>query len=336
MNQFPPLSPFLEIRAEGLYAPAFEAFLDAPRPVLRAILSHAHADHAVPGHGEVWATPETLALYRRRHPEWRGGAREFPYDGGFESRGQRLRFLPAGHVLGSAQLHFEDAEGSLLYTGDFKRRPCRTACPAAALAARVLLTETTFGLPVFRFPPKEELERRLVGACRAALEEGKVPVVLAYALGKSQEAVSILAEAGIPTVLHGAAWKLLPDYADAGIPLPLSRAYDSGPPVPGEALIVPPACARTPLVRNLKRRSVIYLSGWAIREASRADYDADVRIPMSDHAGFDELMLHVEEVAPQVVLTMHGYARDFARILSGRGVSSMPISEGGERREEDA
>ncbi len=331
-----PLLPFIEIRQEGLYTPAFDAFLDPPQPVSRAILSHAHSDHAVAGHAEIWATPETIALYRRRHREWNGVARALAYRETAQIGASSLTLFPAGHVLGSAQVRFEEAGLSLLYTGDFKRRASATARKAEAPVSDTLLTETTFGLPVFRFPPREVLEGRLVAACRSALEEGKTPVLLAYALGKSQEAAVILTAAGIPTVLHGAAWKLTPEYAAAGTSLPLSRPYEQGPPGPGEALIVPPTCARTPVVQKIRQRRVIYLSGWALRPASRADFDADVLLPMSDHADFDELLAHAGEVAARTVLTLHGYASDFARILSGRGVRAIPLAEPAERRPEDA
>ena len=326
------LSPFLEARPEGLYAPAFRAFLDPPSAAAIAIVSHAHADHAAPGHGEVLATPETIALYRRRNPDWDGSARAIAFGDPFAGNGATLTLLPSGHVLGGAQVFFEDGEKSLLYTGDFKRSRGRTAPGTDVRRADVLLTESTFGLPVFRFPPRAELERRLVTACREAVEQGAVPIVLAYALGKSQEVAAVLTEAGIATVLHGAAWKLLPEYASAGHRFPLSRAYETGPPQPGEALIVPPRCARTPIVQKLKSRSVIYASGWAVRAASRADFDADVLLPLSDHADFDELLAHVQAVAPRRVIAMHGYARDFARILSGRGLEAHALSHASERR----
>jgi Cft2 family RNA processing exonuclease len=334
-----PLAPFLESRPEGLRAPAFDAWIDPAAAAPRAILTHAHADHAAAGHGEIWATPETLALYRRRHPDWAGTARPLAYGQPAAGEDMSLTLLPAGHVLGSAQVRIEARNGALLYTGDFKLRSSRTAAPAAAAPADVLVTETTFGLPVFRFPPREELEARLVGAAREALAEGETPVVLAYALGKAQEAASVLADAGIATVLHGAAWKLLPEYEAAGFAFPASRPYESGPAGEGEALIAPPSCSRTEMVRKVKRRRVIYLSGWAVREASRAELDADVLIPWSDHADFDELLRHVAAVAPRRVLTMHGFAGDFARILEARGVAADALPEREERapvREEDA
>jgi len=330
------LPGLLEVRPEGLFASAFDAWIDPPAPASRAVLSHAHADHATPGHGEVWATPETLAIYRLRNPGWAGTARPLAYGELVESGGASLELLPSGHILGSAQVRIEGADGSVLYTGDFRRGPARTAVPAAAPRADALVTETTFGLPVFRFPPRRELEARLVDWCRATIEEGAVPVVLAYALGKSQEATLTLTEAGIPTVLHGAAWKLLPVYEAAGFSFPLSRPYDSGPAKTGEALIVPPNCSRTPVVRNVRKRRTAYLSGWAMREASRAENDADALFPFSDHADFDELVAHVGAVAPRRVFTHHGYARDFARILSGRGIEAAALSEGGERAAEDA
>jgi Cft2 family RNA processing exonuclease len=331
-----PLHPFVQVRPEGLYVPAFDAYLDPSGAAARAILSHAHSDHAVPGHAEVWATSETIALYRRRHPEWNGIARELAYGETAEAGAARLTLFPAGHILGSAQIRFEEAGRSLLYTGDFKRRASATARTAENPVSDVLLTETTFGLPVFRFSPRAEIEERLIAACRAALDEGKTPILLAYALGKSQEAAAILTAAGIPTVLHGAAWKLTPEYAAAGTTFALSRPYEQGPPGPGEALIVPPSCARTPVVGKIKQRRVIYLSGWALRPASRADFDADVLLPMSDHADFEELLAHIGQVSPEMVLTMHGYASDFARILTSRGVRAVPLAEAAERRPEDA
>ena len=330
------LSPFLEIRAEGLYAPPFRSFLDPPSAVDRAILSHAHADHAAPGHGEILATPETIAIYRRRNPEWSGEATAAAYGDPFAGDGATFTLLPSGHVLGAAQVFFEDGQRSLLYTGDFKRCRGRTAAPVETRRADVLLTECTFGLPVFRFPPRPVLERRLVEACRAAIAGDSIPVVLAYALGKAQEAAAILTEAGIPTVLHGAAWKLMPEYEAAGHRFPLARAYESGPPQPGEVLIAPPNCARAPMVRNVKSRTILYASGWALRSASRADFDADVLLPLSDHADFNELLEHVEAVAPRMVIAMHGYARDFARILSAKGIDAGVLAHAAERREEDA
>ena len=328
------LAPFLEIGPRGFHCPAFDAALDPPGAAARAIVSHAHADHAAAGHGEVWGTPETIAIYRRRHTGWTGRARELRYGERVEQDGVSVELHPAGHVLGSAQVLFQRDGRSLLFTGDFKGRASRTAAPAAAPRADVLVTETTFGLPVFRFPPREELEARLVAACRSAFDEEKTPVLLGWGLGRSQEVALALTEAGIPTVLHGSAWKLLAEFEAAGHAFPLSRAYETGPAKPGEALVVPPNCARTPVVRKLKARHIVYLSGWALREASRADYDADVLIPMSDHADFPELLQHVADVAPKRVVTHHGYARDFARILVSRGIDAEPLLSAAERAAE--
>jgi DNA ligase-1 len=328
------LAPFLEVRPEGLYCPVFDAAIDPPVAAARAIVSHAHGDHAAPGHEEVWGTPETIKVYRRRNPEWSGEAREIRYGERFERHGVTLELYPSGHVLGAAQIYFEGRGCSLLHTGDFKRRDSRTSVPAAAPPAEILATEATFGLPVFHFPPRRVLEDRLVAACHRAFDEEKIPILLAYAFGKSQEVALALKEAGIPTVLHGAAWKLLPEFEAAGHSFPLSRSYETGPARAGEALVVPPHCARTPLVRNVKRRRIVYLSGWATREASRADFDADVLLPWSDHADFPELLQHVTDVAPRRVVTLHGFSRDFARILSARGIPAEPLPSARERLSE--
>jgi len=325
------LSPFLERRDTGLHAPAFDAAIDPHDPAPRAILTHAHSDHAAAGHGEIWCTPETAGVYRRRNPEWTGTARLLSYGEAAEAAGITLRLVPAGHVLGSSQVLFTGGDRSLLFTGDFKLAIGRTAAPAESPRADVLITETTFGLPVFRFPDRRELERRLVEACQDAIARDLTPVALAYSFGKAQEVAAVLTEAEIPTVLHGAAWKLLPDFEAAGFRFPISRPYEQGPPAAGEALIAPPSCARSGMVRNLRRRRIVYCSGWALREASRADVDADVLLPMSDHADFTELLAHVARVGARRVLTMHGYAHDFARILSDRGVEAVPLPASSER-----
>jgi Cft2 family RNA processing exonuclease len=330
-----PLAPLLEYRPEGLYTASFEAYLDPHVAVPRAILTHAHADHAAAGHGEVWATEATLDLYRLRHPEFDGTVRALAHGEEARSGGAILTLHPAGHVLGSAQVRIEQDDVSLLFTGDFKRQRSRTAGPAEAPRSQVLVTETTFGLPVFRFPDRPRAEARLVEVCREAFDKGETPVLLAYVLGKTQDVALALAEAGIPTVFHGAAWKLLPAFERSGFAFPLSRAYESGPPAAGEALVVPPPCARTPIVQKIKRRRVVYLSGWATREASRADFDADVLLPFSDHADFPSLLAHVAEVSPERVVAMHGYASDFARILEVRGISAWALADEPEHRGEE-
>ena len=240
------------------------------------------------GHGEIWATPETLAIYRRRHPTGRAGARAFRTASSSRARAAPLRLLPAGHVLGSAQVWLGTGEDSLLYTGDFKRGSLRTAAPAAAPAARDPPDRDDLRTARLRFPDRRA-RARLLAACREAFDGRQDPVLLAYAFGKAQEAAA-LTEAGIPTVLHGAAWKLLPEFEAAGIAFPLSRAYETGPAAPGRGprRSARPARGR-PSSATSRGGAIVYLSGWAMREASRADFDADVLLPMSDHADFDAL-----------------------------------------------
>jgi Cft2 family RNA processing exonuclease len=122
----------------------------------------------------------------------------------------------------------------------------------------------------------------------------------------------------------------------AGIAVPGARAYESGPPGKDEVLITPPSTSRTSMVRGIRKRRVIYLSGWAMRSASRSELDADVLIPMSDHADFDDLLAHVRDVGPERVRTHHGFAREFARLVSERGVDAAALSGREERPRDDA
>ena len=308
------------------------------QPVARAILSHAHSDHAVAGHAEIWATPETIALYRRRHPDWTGAARALAYgerprpdaaQADALSRGSRPR-LRAGPIRRRPGARFSTPATS-------RDAPRRRPRPAETPPADVLLTETTFGLPVFRFPPREELEERLVAACRAALEEGEDAGPSRLRARQGQEAAAILTAAGIPTVLHGAAWKLAArirgrrNFFSA-----LARLRDRPAGARGGAHRAALLRADSGRTEDQERR-VIYLSGWALREASRADFDADVLLPMSDHADFEELLEHVARRRPA---DGRHAARLRARLRAhpvAAGASRpSPLAEGAERRPEDA
>ncbi len=236
-----------------------------------------------------------------------------------------MTLVPAGHVLGSAQCLIESAAGSLLYTGDFKLRAGLSSEVAEAVPAETLIMETTFGLPHYVFPPAEEVIAGVVKFAREALEEGDVPVLLGYSLGKAQEILSALSTAGVPIMLHGAVWKMTRVYEGLGISFPEYRKYEAGA-VSGHALICPPNVNGSAMLRKIRNRRVAMLSGWAMNPGAKFRYQADAAFPLSDHAGYDDLLRHVEAVGPKRVLTLHGYAREFAADLRERGVEAWALT----------
>lgn len=298
-------------------------YLDSRKPRAVSFISHAHTDHMA-CHQTSLATPETLALARHRIEV--GESIPVRLGEPHDLSDARVRLLSAGHVLGSAMIHLTNDRGSLLYTGDFKLRECLTVPCAAPEPADVLVMETTFGKPLFRFPPRNLVIEELVERVGHALREGIQPVVMGYSLGKAQEIVRILTDAGFPVTEHGAVANLSDLYEQHGVPLGTRRRYVAsdfrGPSqLPLEergVLVAPPQMARTGFVEQFDQRLTIMLTGWAMLKGAPFRYGVDHVLPISDHADFDELLELVDRVHPKRIYTLHGYA-DFADTLRARG-----------------
>ena len=310
---------------KGVEIPRHGLWLDARTPRPLSFVSHAHHDHLA-AHQEVILTEATSALMRARL----GGKRHehvLPYQLPFDIPGARLTLLPAGHIQGSAQLYLESESGSLLYTGDFKLRPSRSTPLCQGVHAETLVMETTFGLPKYRLPPVEEVERAVVEFCRETLEAKSTPVLWVYSLGKAQEVVWTLLEAGIRPMLHPAAFQMTEIYRTLEPRFPGGYLRWNAENAEGQVLIMPPGRASEAMLRKVSPRRTAVLTGWALDAATRFRYRADAAFPWSDHADYSELLQYVEKVGPKRVLTLHGFAAEFAADLRSRGVEAWAISE---------
>lgn len=308
----------------GLYLPAQDLWLD-PRDAQRlAFVSHAHSDHIAP-HAEIIVSERTARLMQARMP---GERHEHivPFDQPANVCGLDLRLLPAGHIFGSAQFFLESDTGTLLYTGDFKLRPGRSAEAAQWRQADTLIMETTFGLPRYRFPPTEQVVAQVVAFCRETLEENAVPVLLGYSLGKAQEILCSLIGAGLRPMLHGSVYRMTRIYEKFGQPCGEYERYDAQQ-VEGKVLICPPSANRSRMLEKIPRKRVAMLSGWASDPSARFRYQTDAAFPLSDHADYTDLIRYVELVQPRRVLTLHGFASEFARDLRERGIEAWALSE---------
>lgn len=293
-----------------------------PRPL--AFVSHAHSDH-VGRHEHIICTSPTARLMTARM----GG--EFP---GIETLEYGVRrgfgswtatLYPAGHVLGSAQLFYESGEGTLLYTGDFKLRPGLSSEGVTALHAETLVMETTYGLPRYQFPPVEETLSAVLKFCIEAIEDGEIPVLLGYALGKAQEILSRLQGAGLPIMLHPAVESVARVYEEFGVCFPPYGRLDPDA-AQGHVLICPPGTQGSRLLRRLPSCRIAALTGWAIDPGAVHRMQVDAAFPLSDHAGYDDLLRLVEMVNPARVLTLHGFAREFAADLRTRGWEAWALT----------
>lgn len=315
----------IEVRYErGVYLPNENIWLDPWDAKPFAFVSHAHSDHIAP-HDEIIVSERTSRLMQARLP---GERHEHVLNFGETAtiRGLEVTLLPAGHIFGSAQFFLETGAGSLLYTGDFKLRAGRSAEPAEWRQAETLIMETTFGLPRYRFPPTEEVVGQIVAFCRDALESGAVPVLLGYSLGKAQEILCALSGAGLKPMLHGSVHRMTRIYEQFGQSFCDYERYNAKE-VAGKVLICPPSANRSRMLEKIRDKRVAMISGWAIDPSAVYRYQVDAAFPLSDHADYSDLVRYVDLVKPQRVLTLHGFAAEFARDLRDRGIEAWALSE---------
>jgi Cft2 family RNA processing exonuclease len=239
----------------------------------------------------------------------------------------RATLLPAGHVLGSAQVLIEQAGERLLYTGDFKLRPGLSSEAAQSVEADTLIMETTFGLPHYNFPPAAKTIGRILEFCRSTLAEGSVPVLLGYSLGKAQEILAALAGAELPVMLHGSIWQMTRLYEELGAVFPAYSRFEPEQ-VVGHVLICPPATAGSAMLEKIVEKRVAMITGWGLDENAVYRYGCDSVFPLSDHADYGELMEMVDLVKPSRVYTLHGYAEEFALDLRRRGIDAWSLTGG--------
>lgn len=315
----------IDVRYErGVHLPVEEVWLDPRGPRELAFVSHAHSDHTG-RHRETILTEATSRLMRARMGESSGREHVLAYHERRRIRNFEIELLPAGHVLGSAQCLITTDAGTLLYTGDFKLRVGLSSEAAEAAPADTLIMETTFGLPRYAFPPAEKVVADVVKFCLETREDGATPVLLGYSLGKAQEILFAVAAAGMPIRLHGSVWAMSEVYRSMGVTFPPYEKYVAG--AEGDyVLICPPSVAGSSMLKKIKPRRVAVLTGWAMDGGAAHRYQVDAAFPLSDHADYPDLLRYVEMVRPKRVLTLHGFAREFARDLRARGVEAWALT----------
>jgi Cft2 family RNA processing exonuclease len=302
----------------GVWLPQIGWWLDAHSPVARSFVSHAHSDH-IAAHREILCSAGTARLLQARLSAGRiehvlpfGQAELLTID-------TAVTLHPAGHILGSAQcLLAHDRHGTLLYTGDFKLRPGLSAEPCTTPRADVLIMETTFGLPRYVFPPTEQVLAGIADFCRQALADAATPILYGYSLGKSQELLQGLASARLPVMLHPQTHKLTQIYEELGLAFPAYRLFEAEN-LAGHVVICPPQASRTAFIQDIPKRRTAAITGWALDTGAIYRYQCDAAFPLSDHADFPDLLAFVDRVQPRLVLTLHGFAQEFARTLRARG-----------------
>ncbi|MEQ9570446.1 MAG: ligase-associated DNA damage response exonuclease [Longimicrobiales bacterium] len=309
--------PLLRVTDDGLYCEAGGFWIDPWRPVERAVVTHAHADHARPGSRAYLISAAGTGVFRSRLG---AEARLDPVAWG-EPRtlnGVRVSLHPAGHILGSAQVRVEFRGEVWVVTGDYKRRADPTTTPFEALRCDTLVTESTFGLPVYRWPDPEREGAGVAEWWADNRAAGRTSVLFGYALGKAQRLLAGLPRGVGPILVHGAVERLNAAYRAAGVDLPdtLPADRERAKAHRGEALVVaPPSAGGTTWLRKFGAVSTAFASGWMRIRGTRRRRSGDRGFVISDHADWDGLLDTVRESGAERVGVTHGYRATLVRYL---------------------
>jgi putative mRNA 3-end processing factor len=301
------LGSWIEPFPEGIYIRPADAWVDPSEPKARALVTHGHADHARGGHQKVWATPETLSIMDCRYGE-QVGACPVVYGEVVRIGEVDVSFVPAGHVLGSAQIVLEYGGERVVVSGDYKRRPDPTCLPFEPVPCDIFITEATFGLPVFRHPDTTaEIDRLLL---RLSENPDRCILIGAYALGKAQRLMMELRGRGYhePIYIHGALQRLCDLYKEHGIALgelrPATEAKKEE--LKGKVVVAPPGALNDRWSRRLPDPITAMASGWMRVRQRAVQRNVELPLIVSDHADWDELTHTIQELQPREVWITHG------------------------------
>lgn len=320
----------LTLRPEGLYCPPGDFFIDPVRPVARALITHGHADHARAGHGHVMATRETLDIMAIRYGgDFAGGTQEATFGETTAIDGVGVRFHPAGHVLGSAQIAVEKDGLKIVASGDYKVRPDPTCTGFEPVPCDIFITEATFALPVFCHPdPNDEVDR-LIRSTEQFPE--RAHLVGAYSLGKAQRVIRLLRDRGYDRTIHihGALARLCDYYAGRGVDLgdlaPATVETAGKADFAGAIVVGPPAAFAERWARRFPDPVACYASGWMrIRQRAR-QRGVELPLILSDHADWEELTATIATVEPEEVWVTHGREEALVRWCSLNGIAARPL-----------
>jgi putative mRNA 3-end processing factor len=322
----------LTLRPEGLYCPAGDFYVDPARPVPRAVITHGHADHARTGHGAVLATPETLDIMAARYGQHFCKARQaLTYRETLYLGGVDVMLVPAGHVLGSAQVCITGRgagqSGTIVVSGDYKRQRDPTCTAFEPVRCDIFITEATFALPVFRMPDAAAEIQKLLQSTR--IFPGKAHLAGAYSLGKAQRLAALIRAGGWdrPLYLHGAMDKITRLYEEHGISFGETRPVtaENKRKLAGEIVLCPPSALSSTWSAGMGETLTCFASGWMRIRAHARKRGIELPLSISDHADWDDLTSTIIETGCEEVWITHGEDAALTHWASLRQLRARPL-----------
>lgn len=317
----------LSLTPKGLYCEAGDFFVDPWEPVDRAVITHAHGDHATWGsYSYLTSTPGMNVL--RARLEMGARIRGVEYGETVRLNGATISLHPAGHILGSSQVRIEHGGEVWVVSGDYKTDPDPTCTPFEPVRCHTFVTESTFGLPIYRWPSQAEVFREINGWWRANAAAGRTSLLLGYALGKAQRLIAGLDPGIGPILTHGAVERMTGIYRQGGIELPPTRyagAAESRADATGAIVIAPPYADSSIWSRRFGDHSTGFASGWMMVRGARRQRSLDRGFALSDHVDWPSLLAAIEATGAGEVWVTHGYTGPVVRWLQGRGIEARAV-----------
>ena len=321
-------SSLIRVAPSGLYCEAGGFYIDPWAPVPRAVLTHAHSDHAAPGSAAyLTAAPGRAILETRLGPSV--PAQYLPYGEPIALGDTRVSLHPAGHILGSSQVCVEHKGEVWVVSGDYKVEPDPTCAPFEPVRCHAFITESTFGLPIYRWPAQRTIWAQIHDWWRENQSEGRASILFAYPLGKAQRILAGLDLSIGPVYSHGAVERLNEAYRASGVALPATpnpAEEPRGTDWSRTLILSPPSASGTPWLRRFGDLSTAFASGWMLVRGARRRRSVDRGFPLSDHADWPGLLDAIRATGAQRVFPTHGATAAMTRFLHEQGFESEALN----------
>lgn len=319
--------PVLELSSAGIYCPGGDFYVDPWGPVERAVITHGHSDHGRWGMKQYLSTPETAEILKVRL----GGeisTQALPYGEALTMGGVKVSLHPAGHIAGSAQVRIEEKGEVWVVSGDYKIEPDRTCEPFELVRCHGFVTETTFGLPIYRWQGQDEVAGQVNSWWAENARDGRASVLFGYSLGKAQRLMSMLDPSIGKIVVHGAVATMNRVLQKTGLVLPRwELAMDlTKEDLPGCIVLAPPGAGGSPWIRRFGNASTAFASGWMAIRGIRRRRSVDRGFVLSDHVDWPSLVSTIDATGASEVWTTHGYAEPVARFLRDKGLDAKALA----------
>ncbi len=320
----------------GLYCAAADCYIDPWAPVPRALITHAHGDHLTWGCERYLVSAEGEGVSRERLGQWAAGVEAIPYGERRRINGVTVSFHPAGHILGSAQIRLEHEGEVWVVSGDYKTDPDPTCTPWEPVRCHTFITESTFGLPIYRWPSQQQLFADINAWWTRNANDGTVSLLYGYALGKAQRLLAGLEPSIGPILTHGAVERMTQVYRDGGIRMPdttYALTANRSPAWARAIVVAPPSTDGSTWARRFGNTRAAFASGWMRVRGARRRRGVDAGFTLSDHVDWPQLLSAIDATGAERVWVTHGFTAPVVQWLrdTGRDAQAIPTRYEGER-----